>query len=86
VLVMPVDHLRDVTEAPIRSGHILERAARYAEMVGPSQIITSYGKAATQSVFHLNFHVIPRSEGDGLHPDWPWCRSPLDWGAHQMPS
>ena len=26
------------------------------------------GKAAGQIVFHLHMHIIPRHEGDGLHP------------------
>jgi len=78
VLVLPTEHLDDVTTAPIRSGHILERAARYAEQVGPSNILTSYGARATQTIRHLHLHVLPRSDEDGLHRDWPWCRDGLD--------
>lgn len=81
VLVMPTDHLRDVVEAPIRSGHILEAAARYAGRFEAANILVSRGTAATQSVMHLHWHVIPRGPEDGLDPDWPWCRSPYDYAV-----
>lgn len=81
VLVMPKDHLRDATTAPIRTGHVIERAARYAERFEAAQILTSIGAAATQTVFHLHLHVIPRGPDDGLDPDWPWCRG-LNYDRH----
>jgi histidine triad (HIT) family protein len=31
---------------------------------------TSKGEAATQSVFHLHVHVVPRQEGDRLPLPW----------------
>lgn len=82
VLVIPTDHLRDAVEAPIRTGHVIERAARYAQRFEAAQILTSIGEAATQSVFHLHWHVIPRGPEDGLHHDWPWCRDDLDFDRH----
>lgn len=33
-------------------------------------LITSRGAAATQSVFHLHLHLVPRTEGDGLALPW----------------
>lgn len=33
-------------------------------------IISSAGKAATQTVKHLHVHVVPRREGDGLKLPW----------------
>ena len=33
-------------------------------------IFNASGASAEQSVFHLHFHIIPRTDGDGLHM-WP---------------
>lgn len=39
-------------------------------MVPAANIITSRGSAATQTVYHLHLHVVPRREGDGLGLPW----------------
>ena len=36
----------------------------------PANVITSCGVEATQSVFHLHVHLIPRSYNDGLALPW----------------
>jgi histidine triad (HIT) family protein len=36
----------------------------------PCNIITSAGSDATQTVFHLHLHVVPRRAGDGLALPW----------------
>ena len=33
-------------------------------------IITSRGSAATQTVFHMHVHLVPRADGDGLQLPW----------------
>ena len=33
-------------------------------------LITSRGRAATQSVFHLHLHLVPRADNDGLALPW----------------
>ena len=33
-------------------------------------VITSAGRAATQTVMHLHFHLVPREPGDGLMLPW----------------
>lgn len=35
-----------------------------------ANLITSRGGAATQTVFHLHVHVVPREAGDGLALPW----------------
>ncbi|MEV7006240.1 HIT domain-containing protein [Streptosporangium sp. NPDC051022] len=32
--------------------------------------MTSAGREATQSVFHLHLHIVPRQDGDGLALPW----------------
>jgi histidine triad (HIT) family protein len=49
---------------------VMFRAAELA--VTPCNLITSAGRAATQSVMHLHLHLVPRLDGDGLA--LPWSR------------
>lgn len=68
MLIIPKRHLRDALESPADTGLVMEYAARYAR--SPCNIITSVGTEATQTVFHLHVHVIPRATGDGLRLPW----------------
>lgn len=72
ILVIPRLHVRDWTENPRVSMLTMLRAAELAEQQGifPSNLITSAGRAATQSVFHLNLHIVPRAADDGLSLPW----------------
>lgn len=68
VLVIPRVHVQDASESPHIAGLTMERAAEIARP--PCNIITSAGREATQSVWHLHLHIVPRKEDDGLALPW----------------
>lgn len=70
LLVIPRIHVPDATANPDVTAAAFRRAAQI--MPYPSNLITSAGKEATQSVSHLHVHVVPRATGDGLA--LPWTR------------
>jgi len=70
-LVIPRTHVANAIEDPATTGMVMTHAAEYAAELGTDlNLITSVGAAATQSVFHLHAHVLPRAEGDGLPLPW----------------
>jgi len=78
VIVIPVDHVADYREDPAVTAAVMARAAEIAPH--PSNLITSAGREATQSVFHLHAHIVPRADGDDLALPWHsgrWSKSPL---------
>lgn len=80
VIFMPRKHVRDASEEPAATAAVMNDAAQYIQHLrrrydsGPDSpdfnIITSVGPAATQSVFHLHVHVVPRTVNDGLALPW----------------
>ncbi|WP_410614240.1 HIT family protein [Amycolatopsis sp. lyj-109] len=78
VLVIPRAHVADAGVDPAVSARTMACAA---ELLGEHQaanIITSRGSAATQTVFHLHIHVVPRAAGDGLPLPWTPRREATD--------
>jgi histidine triad (HIT) family protein len=71
-LVVPRKHVASALEAPSRAASALAFAAHLAAGMGleAANFITSAGGAATQTVFHLHVHVVPRRDGDGLALPW----------------
>lgn len=71
-LVIPRVHISDFMEDAEIAGRTLACASWIAKALGveSANVITSAGAAATQTVFHLHVHVVPRREGDGLHLPW----------------
>jgi histidine triad (HIT) family protein len=57
----------ELTNAVIRVGRAIDRALSPEGM----NLITSAGRAAEQSVFHLHLHVVPRWQRDGFGDIWP---------------
>ncbi|MEU0589924.1 HIT family protein [Streptomyces ardesiacus] len=72
VLVIPKVHVTDFVVDPVVSAATMRRAAELAGdyPAGSMNLITSRGRAATQSVWHLHLHLVPRTEGDGLALPW----------------
>jgi histidine triad (HIT) family protein len=77
VLVVPKSHHATCDDMP--DGDLsamfpaVKRIAAAAVAATGSQgynVVINCGPAAGQVVMHTHVHVIPRSEGDGLHP-WP---------------
>lgn len=83
-LVIPRAHVADALTDPAVTATTTQRAAEWtAERWPHANILTSIGKPATQSVFHLHVHVVPRAAGDQLMLPWGttgdphaphWCK------------
>lgn len=76
-LVIPKNHVTDALASPGAAAGAVGDAAQWAWLMSERDprytsvnIITSVGKPATQTVFHLHVHVVPRTEGDGLALPW----------------
>jgi histidine triad (HIT) family protein len=71
MLFIPAIHVGDASALPEVTGDVFAHAARYGQFKGlPFNLITSKGEPATQSIFHLHVHYVPRYANDGLHLPW----------------
>jgi len=77
-LVIPTRHIADIWALPVEeAGPLWEatlgvaHAVRRAMAPDGLNIINSAGEAASQSVFHLHMHVVPRWDGDPIGDIWP---------------
>lgn len=71
VLVIPREHVPDAAADREITARTYADAAGWAARVGMHfNLITSGGRAATQTVFHLHVHYVPRQPGDGLALPW----------------
>jgi histidine triad (HIT) family protein len=70
-LIVPKVHVQDFATDPDVSAATMRRAAELMRWTDqPMNVITSRGREATQSVFHLHLHLVPRAENDGLALPW----------------
>lgn len=71
-LVVPRTHVMNALDGPSYAGRAMAFAAKLAQDMGlgACNFIISAGGAATQTVYHLHVHVVPRKEGDGLALPW----------------
>lgn len=70
LLVVPRTHVEDVGEDPLETMITFGAVTSEAELAGDCNVITSKGSSATQTVFHLHVHIVPRRPGDGLLLPW----------------
>ena len=72
MLVIPVRHVRDALVEPVLTGVTFSHAATYAALHGieTCNLLTNVGAEASQAVFHLHVHIVPRAHGDGLMIPW----------------
>lgn len=77
VIAIPKIHARDAADRPDVTGYTMADVSRWALLMDePFNLITSCGSEATQSIFHLHIHYVPRHEGDGLSLPWTGQRKP----------
>lgn len=70
-LVVPRLHVASAADNPGVAAEAFRDAAEYVRREHlQANLITSVGRDATQSVFHLHIHVVPRYAGD--HVQLPW--------------
>lgn len=72
-LFIPRQHVRDAYTIPRVTAQTVKDATSWARRdprYTAANFITSVGAAATQSVYHLHVHVVPRTPGDGLALPW----------------
>lgn len=79
VLFIPHVHVADAAEDPWVTADVMADAAHFARRQRrPFNLITSAGSEASQSVFHLHVHYVPRMAGDRLA--LPWTEQPARTG------
>jgi histidine triad (HIT) family protein len=85
VLLVPMPHVRDLTDLPAeRVGPLFTKARRLARALekglGAEGTLVLANNKVSQSVPHLHVHVIPRRRGDGLR-GFLWPRHAYDSDA-----
>ncbi|WP_405479904.1 HIT family protein [Streptomyces anulatus] len=70
VFVLPRVHVEDAgTDIEVTKA-VMGRAVELMAELPAANLITSKGAEATQSVFHLHVHIVPRRDGDDLPLPW----------------
>ncbi|MFJ8902142.1 HIT family protein [Streptomyces sp. NPDC102370] len=77
-LVIPKAHYADLFEVPdpalcdlMQAVAVVGRGIRAALRPDGINVINSSGKAASQTVFHVHVHLVPRWTGDRFGNIWP---------------
>lgn len=80
LLVIPTAHVPDVGADPEVAAVAMAAAADLAAEHADCNVLTSRGRYATQTVYHLHIHVVPRAAGDGLPLPWTPQQTNADGG------
>ena len=77
-LVIPRKHYALMTDMPVSEvGKLFECAARVSRAIFKAlkpdgvNVGQSNGKAASQTIFHVHVHIVPRFKGDAKEGFWP---------------
>lgn len=71
LLIVPRMHVANAGTFPYVYRNASLLAATIAQELGEDfNLITSAGVSATQTIWHLHIHYVPRRAGDGLHLPW----------------
>lgn len=70
MLVVPRRHVVDFAQYPEVSAEVMKVAALWSRRHTDVNVIASRGGLATQTVYHLHMHVVPRRVGDDLMLPW----------------
>lgn len=71
LLFISREHVKDALEDPEVTARVMKAACEWAaSFTDQCNIITSAGSSASQTVFHLHIHVVPRRAEDGLLLPW----------------
>jgi histidine triad (HIT) family protein len=84
-LIIPRKHVADLWKTePAIAADLMDAVIRVGRAIIASlkpdgmNLITSAGRVAEQSVFHLHLHVVPRWQRDGFGEIWPPPRKYTD--------
>lgn len=69
-IFVPRKHVADFFDDPDTFAEVCRVVSLCSNNLYDYNVVTSKGKNATQSVFHLHVHLIPREENDGLILPW----------------
>lgn len=70
VLILPRTHVEDAGTDPDVTSAVMRRAAELMSEHPAANLITSKGVEATQTIYHLHVHIVPRQADDGLPLPW----------------
>lgn len=70
MLVVPIPHTPNLNDGRLEPDQTGWALRYFTNDLDEYNIITSKGDAATQTIQHLHFHIVPRVKDDGLKLPW----------------